>query len=59
MFEVDVRLCCDWLLKADVCYCFAVRDDACCLYLMLGYVVSGYVKFVCVLCLPFSLMIGA
>ena len=46
LFEVDVRLCCDWLCKVGVCLCFATLVDDWCLNLM----------FDCVL--PFLLMIG-
>ena len=42
MFEVDVRLCCDWLWKVVVCFWFAVVVDDWCLNVMLGYVVIGY-----------------
>ena len=48
MFECDVRLCCDWLLKVDVCFCFAAFVGDWRLNLMRGYVVTGYVKLVCV-----------
>ena len=54
MFEVDVRLCCDWLCKLGMCISFFV--DHRCLNLMSGYVVIVYVKLVCVIVLPFVMM---
>ena len=50
MFEVDLRLCCDWLCQVGVCVCFAVFVDDSYLKLMLGCVVGGCVKFVSVFC---------
>ena len=41
-----------------MCFCFAAFVDDWCLNLMRCYVVIGYVKFVCVFVLPFSLKMG-
>ena len=38
-------------------FCFAAFVDVLCLNLILGYVVTGYVKLVCGLVLPFMSMI--
>ena len=54
MFEVDLRLCCDWLCKVVVCFCYIVFDGAWRLNVMLGLVVIGDVHlvrvFVCRFC---------
>ena len=44
MFEIDVRICFDWLCTIGVCCCFAAFVFALCLKLMFGYFVNGYVE---------------
>ena len=48
MFEFDVRLCCECLCIVGACFCFADVVGDWCLSLMLGYVVNGCVKLMCV-----------
>ena len=58
MFELDVRLCCDWLCKVGVCFCFAAFVDGWCLNSMFGYFPIGNVNLVSAFVLPYLLMIG-
>ena len=57
MFEIVILLGSDWQCKVGVCLCVAFFVDDWCLKLMFCYVVIGYVKLVCVLVVPFLLMI--